>query len=136
MAGRSRKESQAMTAKPLSAEEESALRKLCESVRCGWCEQRHEMNRLFTTLDASRAETAALKERQREAVSEIVSSYEAHGDTGALIRLAVEACCDDLKTMPGTSSQLPLFRDGFNHGVACAVARLRATFLPKDPSNG
>ncbi len=84
-----------MTDKPLSAEEESALRKLCESVRCGWCEQRHEMNRLFTTLDASRAETAALKERQREAVSEIVSSYEAHGDTGLRLE-AVEALAADL----------------------------------------
>lgn len=73
-----------------------------------------------------------------------VAILEAHGLNGkcaehaaaAVIRLVVEACCEDLKTMPGTSSQLPLFRDGFNHGVACAVARLQATFLPKDPSNG
>ncbi len=65
-----------------------------------------------------------------------IKRAEAERTADALIRLAVEACCDDLKTMPGTSSQLPLFRDGFNHGVACAVARLRATFLPKDPSNG
>lgn len=67
-----------MTAKPLSAEEESALRKLCESVRCGWCEQRHEMNRLFTTLDASRAETAAYKEAERRAAAEI-ATWEAQG---------------------------------------------------------
>lgn len=56
-----------MTAKPLSAEEEAALRKRCESVRCGWCEQRHEMNRLFATLDASRAETAAVVRERDEA---------------------------------------------------------------------
>lgn len=81
------------TAKPLSAEE--ALRKKAFDPLLGHWFGSSEMQSVFRLLDASRAETAALKERRREAVSEIVSSYEAHGDTGLRLE-AVEALAADL----------------------------------------